>query len=112
MARYYVEQDGNGPYICETGHGRVATIELRSFKTNGGSEDWKLARAIADALNGESQLLKALEQFVTFTAEAYALWGADKDHAVGKLILSLCGNMPGYRPDVDAIHQLIQERKA
>lgn len=46
---WYVESDGHGPYICEQRHGRIATIELESFRANGGSEDWKRATLMAAA---------------------------------------------------------------
>lgn len=41
---WYLESDSHGPYICEEGCGRIATIECESFAANGGREDWYRAR--------------------------------------------------------------------
>jgi hypothetical protein len=46
---WYVESDSYGPYICERGTGRIATIECQSFASNGGREDWYRARLIRSA---------------------------------------------------------------
>lgn len=49
--RLYVESDGNGPYICANGHGRIATIECQAFCRNGGPQDWANAHLIVKAVN-------------------------------------------------------------
>lgn len=47
FGQWYTESDTCGPYICENGNGRVATIECQGFSRNGGPVDWDRARLIA-----------------------------------------------------------------
>lgn len=56
-----VESDGRGPYVVADGEPcRICTIECKSFKTNGGPQDWADAHLIAAA----PDLLAALEAII------------------------------------------------
>lgn len=62
---WYVEQDGAGPYVCESGTGRIASLELTSLKTNGGPDDWQRARLMAAAPSLQTALLAIVRAWRT-----------------------------------------------
>ena len=59
----------------------------------------------------QTELLEALESFAKIASEAAALWDADQDMKVGKLLLALAGYKPRYRADIDKIHAAIAKAK-
>jgi len=52
----------------------------------------------------ENERLRGLlSRVLTIAAEAREHWDADRDMKVGKLLIALSGQLPGYRPNVDEI---------
>lgn len=48
----------------------------------------------------------AVESLVKIAEEAFTEWDSDNDPRVGKILLALSGEVPGYRADIDAMHAL------
>jgi hypothetical protein len=72
----------------------------------------KLQRRIIARFVGERQLLlAALKQAVEVAKVARRAWNDDQDAKVGKLLLALSGDLPGYRADTDNIHTLLGKVK-
>jgi hypothetical protein len=58
----------------------------------------------------QQRLTKALQMAVAIAEEAHTLLEKGDYSAAGKLLAALAGELPGYRPETDAIHKAIGER--
>jgi hypothetical protein len=55
----------------------------------------------------EAELLGCLTAARSVAKEAGALWDADQDMKVGKILMALGGDLQRYRPDTDAINTVL-----
>lgn len=72
-AKWYVESDGHGPYVCENGMGRVCSIEQAGFGRNGGKVDWDRAHLIAASpalLDSLDECIGVLETLLAWHASS------------------------------------------
>lgn len=77
---------------------------VQPFKcTTCGAQKLYDATVISQAASIE-RLQAALETFVNVAEEAFREWDKDNDPRVGKILLALAGDAPGYRADIDSIH--------
>jgi hypothetical protein len=53
-------------------------------------------------------LVDALRSVVKIADEAAQEWDSDNDMRVGKILAALCGRLPHYRADIDAIHAALK----
>lgn len=59
-----------------------------------------------------SDLLKALESAIRIAEEARLEWDrAPSGMRAGKILIALSGGCPGYRADIDAIHDTIRKAR-
>lgn len=62
-------------------------------------------------INQRDELLEALESVKTVAESAFTEWDNDRDTKVGKYLIALCGNLPGYDKRTDEIHAAIASVK-
>lgn len=59
----------------------------------------------------EMSPVDVLRELKRIAGEAFDAWDADRDSRVGKMLLALAGNKPGYRADIDALHASLAARQ-
>jgi hypothetical protein len=84
-----------------------AEAELTAARRTG--EYWKAEHNAANAeltalREGDSIAFASLKKIVD---DAYEAWDSDNDVRVGKILRALAGFLPGYRQDVDRLHERI-----
>ena len=73
---------------------------LRGF----GPENWVHLEGL---IKERDQLLAALQTVVTLANEVHGHWDNDRDAKVGKHLIALSGDLPGYDKRTDSIHAAI-----
>lgn len=57
----------------------------------------------------KAEVLAVLKEVVEYLKETHEYWDVDEDHKVGKRLRAISGNMRGYHPVPDKLHELIKK---
>lgn len=56
----------------------------------------------------KTEVLTVLKEVVSYIIETHIHWDNNEDHKVGKRLRALAGDMKGYHPVPDKLHELIK----
>ena len=76
-----------------------------------GDGDYVLAEDFNRVKKQRDELLAALNDAVQIAKVAHEYWDRDQDSKVGKYLMALAGNLPGYSALTDGVHKAIASAK-